>query len=479
LVLGAGVNNGAFATAPSLTMDGRGAYNITTAGVTISRLILGRGTYTLLDALTTSGPNTGTATFSCSGTLNAGANAVTTARFSGSASLTVLNASGTWTLNSIDAITVFGPLIPGASSCGSMTINLTGGADQFKSQAQIFDGSGNIFGTLNHTAVNTVKTLTFVGSNTFTNLNLGSGMTMKNTASAIQTVTAGLAVSGSPNAFLRLTGQTAGSDVNVPDSAALSITGDIGIAVRVALDSWSTGTSAGALVAKMASGSQQSYTFRVTSGFLSFRYTVLGSTLVTLQSTATVPMADGDLAWVYVTRNATTGDVKFYTAADSVSIPTVWTQLGATVAGTPSAIFDGTSIVEIGAFTPSGPWRPGKYYRAVIYSDITQTTKAFDADFTSKPFGADSFVESSANAATVSIVGAAQAGDGRLAIASTISGTTAALVLPLGAVVDYLVLSDCVSQGGPSTFAGANSVDHGGNAGWWFTKPPYPRAVAS
>ena len=463
LTLGAGV--AAFFSSTSLSLAGRGSYNVTMAGLTSFSFIFGRGTYTLLDNLTL------TSSLHCSGTLNAGANSVTALQLFGAVTM-ILNASGVWTLTRATATTLFGPLAPGASSCGSMTINLTG----VTGNAQAFNGGGNVFGTPNHTMVNSGKSLTFVGSNTFTNLNLGAGFQLKNTSGAVQTVTTGLTATGVPNGFLYLGGNVSGSYVSTPDTAALSTVGDIGIAVRVALDDW-TPAAINELVSKYAGAGQRSFSFRVkTDGKLDFHYTVAGTTEVAATSTVATGIADGTASWLYVTRNSTTGDVKFYTAADAAGIPGAWTQLGTTVATAASAMFDSTTDLTIGA-VPLGTsgWTIGKLYRAVIYSDITQTTKVLDADFTTKAFGADTFVESSANAATVSLFGTARAGDGRIDVVSTTPGSSAAFVLPNGAVVDYLALTDTVSQGGPSTFAGANSVDHGGNAGWWWGRTPFPK----
>lgn len=171
---------------------------------------------------------------------------------------------------------------------------------------------------------------------------------------------------------LRLPG-TAGNYASTPDSAALSITGDIDIRVKVAPDDW-TPTVTQAFVGKMQSASTRSYYFEVfTNGRLQFTWSVDGTAVTgSKNSTVSVPFADGAVGWVRavldVDNGAAGNDVLFYTSTDGVT----WTQLGTTIttAGTTS-IFDTTVPVEIGS-RGGGATNPlaGNVYYAEIRNGI-------------------------------------------------------------------------------------------------------------
>ena len=71
---------------------------------------------------------------------------------------------------------------------------------------------------------------------------------------------------------------------------------------------------------------------------------------------------------------------------------------------------DGTATLSIMGDTRAGDGTdiPGNLYRATIWSDLTKTTKIFDADFTDESiYAADktTLVEKSSNAATVTLTG--------------------------------------------------------------------------
>lgn len=162
----------------------------------------------------------------------------------------------------------------------------------------------------------------------------------------------------------------AGNYLSVPDSTALDITGDIDIRVKVALDDW-TPASAQMLVAKEDEGSQRSYWLALqTDGTLVFHWSSTGAYLGTYAiSTVVTGITDGSVKWVKVTRSSSSGDVKFYLSDDA----TTWTQLGTTVTSTPSAIFNSTTAVTVGA-AAGGFMAAGKFYRAIVKNGIDGTT---------------------------------------------------------------------------------------------------------
>jgi hypothetical protein len=193
---------------------------------------------------------------------------------------------------------------------------------------------------------------------------------------------------------------------STPDSAALDITGDLDIRVKVAPNSW-TPTTANYVVTKWgAAASQRSYTFGInTNGTLVFQWSNNGTGSTTINSTAETGFAIGETKWIRIAFDVDNGasgnDIRFFTSSDG----TTWTQLGTTIttAGVAS-IFAGTAALEVGAFNIGTLTTLGKIFRAQVLSGIGGTT-AFDANFETAMTAqtVTSFTESSANAATVTI----------------------------------------------------------------------------
>jgi hypothetical protein len=198
------------------------------------------------------------------------------------------------------------------------------------------------------------------------------------------------------------------NNASVPDSAALDITGDIDIRVKVAMDDW-TPTSNQALMSKRAAlTTNYSWTFFVsTDGKLNFNVSSNGTDpAISTVSSVAPTVADGATLWVRATLDVDNGasgnDVKFYTSTDGTN----WTQLGTTVtnAGTTS-IFNSSSAVRIGGQGgTSQPAARGRFFRAQVLNGIDGTV-ALDANFETSITGLTqtSFTESSTNAATVTI----------------------------------------------------------------------------
>ena len=207
---------------------------------------------------------------------------------------------------------------------------------------------------------------------------------------------------------LVLNGLTA-NYASTPDSAALSITGDIDIKVKVTLADW-TPSGARAFVAKRNTTSTISYLLYIQSGALRLATSPDGTATNTVEGISVATgIADGSTKWVRGTLDVDNGSsqrvCKFYTSNDGVS----WTQLGTTIttAGTTS-IYDTAIPVEIGTITlGTSANLIGTVHRAIIQSafDTTDNTTStvFDADFSTQTADALAFTESSVNAATVTI----------------------------------------------------------------------------
>jgi hypothetical protein len=202
------------------------------------------------------------------------------------------------------------------------------------------------------------------------------------------TVGSSLAADSNDAKFLDHTGTNyvyttgvANNYLEVPDSAALDIAGDIDIRWYGAVDDW-TPSGTQNLIGKWGGGTTSWY-FNLThafgpfnSGALRLNWIDSGGTERSAGTNATiVPFADGQAGWVRVTLDVDNGasgnDVKFFTSTDG----STWTQLGTTVTQAfTTSIRVGTAPIRTG--TRDGDMNlSGKQYRAQIFSDITGTTK--------------------------------------------------------------------------------------------------------
>jgi hypothetical protein len=192
-----------------------------------------------------------------------------------------------------------------------------------------------------------------------------------------------------------------------PDAAALDITGDIDLRVKVALDDWTPGV--GNFISKSGAASNRSYNFYINpNGTIALDWYADGTTVLTSTSTIAPTIADGSTLWVRVTLDVDNGnsenETKFFTSTDGTN----WTQLGTTITkAATTSIYNSTAQLAVGANSQTSLTQTlrGKFFRAMIYADITETTLAFDANFETSITSllqAD-FTESSLNAATVTI----------------------------------------------------------------------------
>jgi hypothetical protein len=204
-----------------------------------------------------------------------------------------------------------------------------------------------------------------------------------------------------------------GNYASTPDSAALSITGDIDIKAKVALDDWTPATTSYLAAKWNAPSNDRSYGLAVnTSGQL----IIVGSTAgtsgtasVIASSSVSTGLSDGEDKWVRGTIDVDDGSgnrvAKFYLSDDG----TTWTQLGAVVTsvGTTS-FYDGAAVFSVGAAdNGTGAFVYGTVYRVIIqdaFDTADNTTNVvFDADFAAETAGTLSFTEDSTNAATVTL----------------------------------------------------------------------------
>jgi len=167
----------------------------------------------------------------------------------------------------------------------------------------------------------------------------------------------------------------------------VSVTGDIDIRVKVAMDDW-TPAAIGSLLSKYDTGSQRSYLLQLTtSGNLRLYTSPDGTATVSADSPVATGFADGSAHWVRVTRDLNDGAgnnvTTFYTSEDGET----WTQLGIAVTTVgATTVFDSTSKLQVGAFNNSGNGdiAAGKVYHAELRNGIDGPIVAkFDASLMS------------------------------------------------------------------------------------------------
>ena len=181
---------------------------------------------------------------------------------------------------------------------------------------------------------------------------------------------------GNTAEYLSLPG-TAGDYASTPDSAAISITGDLDLRIKVAMDDW-TPVANQSFFSKFVSVTDDAYLVRMLAGgTLTFRYSSGGVDSGEKQATALTGFTDGTPHWLRVVHDVDNGaagsDVKFYTSIDGI----VWTQLGATVTtGAVVARPDNAAVMLLGEHGPGTTMLAGKIYYAEIRNGIDGTVVA-------------------------------------------------------------------------------------------------------
>lgn len=185
--------------------------------------------------------------------------------------------------------------------------------------------------------------------------------------------------------YLYLPG-SANDNATAPDSAAISPSTEIELLIRVKLASYSANQ---VLIMKTAGTSD--FQWDINGGLIRFVWWNSGGGL-SAPSVSGGSLVAGTDYWLRVTANST--ETKFFQAAGSSTIPSSWTQIGATQAGI-TTIRDAATAISVGTSSA------GEIYRAILRTTIGGANQ-FDADFTANT-NQSSFTESSSNAATVTI----------------------------------------------------------------------------
>lgn len=184
--------------------------------------------------------------------------------------------------------------------------------------------------------------------------------------------------------------------MEIDDSVATSITGDIDVRVKVDFHGNAL-TTAGDLCGKMNTAPQRSWRLHVgnVSGKVSLDWSADGTTLISKNSSTTVPAAvyNNGPVWIRATLDVDNGaagnDVKFYYSTDNAT----WTQIGTTVttAGTTS-IFDSTAKTQFigrGGNTLQQQPVDFSFYELEVYASLDGTSRAIDIDVGALPMRID------------------------------------------------------------------------------------------
>jgi len=196
-----------------------------------------------------------------------------------------------------------------------------------------------------------------------------------------------------------------GNSASTPDSAAISLTGSQSGIIDLAANDWTRPVVDQTLIGRWETDGDYGFRFELLSaGTLKLTVSTDGVNFPSALSSASVPFADWALGYVTYVLDVVANTVKFYTSTDRVS----WSQLGNTITPTSpmTGVFNSASTLYIGisgADTDSPLF--GKISRAQLWSGDFQSggTLVFDANFATALEGASTFIESSSNAATVTI----------------------------------------------------------------------------
>lgn len=468
----------------ALVLAGRSSYTLTSAGKSFGSSITINapgGSYQMQDALTAAG-----AINHSYGGLDFNSQTITINNYSSLTAATRSLTGGTATIN-ITAATASNVYIQDITNLTQSMTNTNIVLATASNLQRDIVGNGHTIGTLTYTVANSPGIMYVrAGNSSIGALNVGSGRALWFQPSTTTTIRDGTLfnVNGAVHGYNYMPGIT-GNYMSTPDSAALDITGDITAVAKVNMPDWTPASSgSNTFLCKWnTTGNQRSYAFQINAaGRLEFYWSVAGAVLVGTTATASVPFTDGQTGYVAASLDVDNGasgyDLKFWTSTDG----TTWTQLGTTiVGGATTSIFAGTALLEIGSLIGgTASLMTGKMIQAQVYDGLrdlnaaTGGTLVFDANLATKTVGADTFTESSSNAATVTINGdIAKLGDGRVSILSATAASAATLAITTGTVsCDYVVVKDNTASVTIPAYAGANGVLVSGTTNWNATAPP-------
>lgn len=167
---------------------------------------------------------------------------------------------------------------------------------------------------------------------------------------------------------------TSGNYVSTPDSAALSITGDIDLRADLTLADWTPGALTLAIAKFAGSGTRSYYLGIDTAGRIVLGHSSDGTATSATPSTVATGVADGARKSIRAVMDVDNGaggrDLTFYLGDNMAG----WVQLGTTVTvASTTTIFDSAQAVEVGSATGgTSNLVTGTVHRAQILSGATE-----------------------------------------------------------------------------------------------------------
>ena len=229
----------------------------------------------------------------------------------------------------------------------------------------------------------------------------------------------------------------AGNYASSPDAAALDITGDLSMWGKIRSSDYTSGATQYIGGKYTTTGNQRSYNFYVSAtGELGISLSNDGTAATTVVSTTLLSsvVSDGVDVYVGATRRDSDNRIQFWYSLNG----TTYTQLGTDVTHTTTDIYSSTAVITVAAVSNVGHFN-GSVYRFSVWNGLrdfnagTGGTLAFDANFEAQATGTTSFIESSSNAATVTVVSTGADTNDPLFLPHSTSQN------PFGAGVDYVV----------------------------------------
>lgn len=270
---------------------------------------------------------------------------------------------------------------------------------------------------------------------------------------------------------------TSGDYGSAPDDAAFSALSDFSVVVLASLDDWTPPTTSNTFMGHQNTvGDQRSWNFtQVNASNLRLAISTDGITLSNHLATAAHGFTDGTAHWLLVTRDATSADVKFYTAdvvAGSVAPPAIgsFTQLGTAVNnGITGALHNSTALLHVAALTTAGGagaanMLDGDVYRALLYTGIYGSgSESLVRDFNP----ADCASATSWTSATTGETWTLNGGDPTIHVSHTataVAGTAALSAAGVSAGAGATVFSGAAALPAAGVSAGAGATVFGASA---------------
>jgi hypothetical protein len=313
--------------------------------------------------------------------------------------------------------------------------------------------------TVNYTVTESFGTLSITGGGTLNVLNVASGRRVRFTSGVTTNITT-RNIQGTVGGwgYQAMNPLASGIFISAPHSTALSVSGDITIKFKIQMMKAYNSGNIGAVVCKLNAGLTAGYCVRINGGTITiFAAGSQGSANANL----TTVFNSGDIAHIKIQRRQSDGRTQFFTSPDDIT----YTQLGTNVTiASGVALGATTDLLYIGCRTINNDnMNEGRIYRVQIYSDITETTQVFDANFQTKPLFQD-YVTDAALGAIVTIQPELTPGDGRVEVSSLTPTVRAAVPNASGAVAsDGIKVTDIDASAGLPWYAGVNSFDGGNN----------------